>query len=74
MVKVVKYLPKSEAAVHQCLQPVTEKPLFISVFINEVVGLQLNKKKLRQRCFPVSLLNISEHFLCKTCLSGDCYC
>ena len=66
MVKVVKYLPKSEAAVHLCLQPVTEKPLFMSVFINEVVGLQLNKKKLRQRCFPVSLLNISEHFLCKT--------
>ena len=74
MVKVVKYLPKSEAAVHQRLQPVTEKPLFMSVFINEVVGLQLNKKKLRERCFPVSLLNISEHFLCKTSLSGDCYC
>ena len=70
MVKVIKYLPKSEAAVHQCLQPVTEKRLFMSVFINEVVGLQRH----RQRCFPVSLLNISEHFLCKTCLSGDCYC
>ena len=51
MVKVVKYLPKSEAAVHQCLQPVTEKPLFMSVFINEVVGLQLNKKNSERDVF-----------------------
>ena len=28
MVQVFRYLPKSEAAVHMCLQPLTEKILF----------------------------------------------
>ena len=53
MVKVVRYLPKSEAAVHGCLQPFTEKRLFMSIFFTKVAGIQ-PKKSLRQRCFPVS--------------------
>ena len=60
MVKVVRHLPKSEAAVHRCLQPFTEKRLFISIFFTKVTGLQ-PKKRLRQMSFPVSFPNISEH-------------
>ena len=33
MVKIVSYLHKSEAAVHRCLQPFTEKGLFIISFL-----------------------------------------
>ena len=73
MVKVVKYLPKSETAVRKCLQLFTEKHLFISIFFAKVTGLQ-PKKRLHQRSFPVSLPNNSEHFFCKTCLGGDCFC
>ena len=50
MVKVVRYLPKSEAAVHRFLQPLIEKQLFVSIFFNKAAGLQ-PKKRLRQRCF-----------------------
>ena len=38
MVKVT-YVPISEAAVHRHLQPFTEKRLFMSIFLNKVVGL-----------------------------------
>ena len=50
MVKVFRYLPKSEAAVHRFLEPLIEKQLFVSIFFNKVAGLQ-SKKRLRQRCF-----------------------
>ena len=39
MVKVVRYLPKSEAAVHRYLQLFTGKHLFMSIFLYEVTGL-----------------------------------
>ena len=64
MVKFVRYLPKSEAAVLRCLHLFTEKGLFMSIFFTKVAGLQ-SKKRLPQRCFPVSLPNISEHFFAK---------
>ena len=41
MAKVVRYLPKSEAAVHWCSQPFTEKRLFMNnMNNNKVAGLQ----------------------------------
>ena len=40
IVKVVKYLPKSDADVHRCLQPFAEKRLFISILFTKVAGLQ----------------------------------
>ena len=73
MVKVVRYLTKLEPAVHRCLQPFTEKRLFMSILFIKVAGLQ-PKKRLHQRCFPVSLHNISEHLFCKTRLGGDWFC
>ena len=73
MVKVVRYLPKSEAVVRRCSQPFTEKHFFISIFFSKVAGLQ-PEKRLRQINFPVSLPNISEHILCETCFDGDCFC
>ena len=39
MVKVVRYLPKSEAAVRMCLQPFTEKHLFLSNFLLKLQAL-----------------------------------
>ena len=57
LLKVVRYLPKSETAVHKCLQLFLEKRLFMSIFFTKVAGLQ-----------PVSLpknINISEHFFAK---------
>ena len=44
MVKVVKYLPKSEAAVNRCLQSFTEKRLFMSIFFTKAAGLQPKEK------------------------------
>ena len=44
MVRVVKYLPKSEAAVRRCLQPFTEKRFFVSIFFTKVAGLQPKEK------------------------------
>ena len=43
MVKVFGYLPKSEAAIHRCLQPFAEKHLFMSIFSTKVAGLQPKK-------------------------------
>ena len=43
MVKVVKYLPKSEAAINRCLQLFAEKRLFMSIFFSKVAGLQPKK-------------------------------
>ena len=57
MVKAVRYLPKSEPAVHRCLQSFTA---------TKMQAYSLKKKtKLRQRCIPVSVPNISEHFFAK---------
>ena len=39
----IRYLPKSEAAVHRCLQPFIEKRLFMSIFFTKVAGLQSKK-------------------------------
>ena len=47
MVKVVRYLPKSEAVVHMCLQSFAEKRLFMSIFFTKVAGLQPKKKSAR---------------------------
>ena len=66
MVKVVRYLPKSEAAVHWWLQPLTEKRLFRVSFLRQLQVYSL-KKRLRRRCFPVSLPNITEHFFFDDC-------
>ena len=48
MVKVVRYLPKSEAAIHRCLQAFTEKRLFISIIFTiiftKVAGLKPKEK------------------------------
>ena len=45
MVKVDSYLTKSEAAVHRCLQPFTEKHLFIWVsFLLKLQAYSLKKK------------------------------
>ena len=65
MVKVVCYLPKSEAAVHRCLQPFTEKRLLMSIYFIKGTSLQ-PKKKTPHRCIPSSMPNISEHFFCET--------
>ena len=72
MFKVVRYLSNSEAAVCRCLQPFKEKSFFMSIFFTKAAGLQ-PKARLRQRCFPVSLSNISEHFFCERCLRGNCF-
>ena len=57
LIKVVRYLPKAEAAIHGCLRPLTEKSffmsIFLSIFLNKVIGLQ-PKKRLLYRCFPVT--------------------
>ena len=64
MVKNARYLPKSEATVHRCLQPFTENGLFMSIFFTKVAGRQ-PEKRLHQRCFPVNLPNTSELFFAK---------
>ena len=54
----------SEADAHRCLQPFTEKDLFMSIFFTEVADQQFSKR-LHQRCFPVSLPNTTELFFAK---------
>ena len=68
MVKVVRYLHKSEAAVHRGLQPFTEKALFMSIIFAKVAGLQSKGKKLHQITFSRSVPNVSENFFCETWL------
>ena len=70
--KIVRYLSKSDAAVRRCLQPFTEKCLFMSIFLIKVAGLQ-PEKRLQRRCFLVSLPNILELLFCETLLGGDCF-
>ena len=41
--------------------PFTEKHLFMGIFFTKFADLQ-PKQKLRQKCFPVILPKISEHF------------
>ena len=43
MVKIIRYLPKSEVAVHRILQLFAEKHLFMSIFFNKVAGPQPRK-------------------------------
>ena len=69
-VKVVKYLPKSEAVVNRYSQSFTENAYSL---VPEVAGLQ-PKNRLHQICFHVSLSNISELFFCEARLGGDCFC
>ena len=54
----------SEADVHRCLQPFTEKGLFMSIFFTKVADRK-PEKRLHQRCFPVSLPNIAKLFFVK---------
>ena len=54
----------SEADVHRCLRSFTEKGLFMSIFLTKVADRK-PKKRLHQRCFPVSLPNITELFFAK---------
>ena len=54
----------SEAAVHRCLQPFTEKGLFMSIFFTKIAHLKA-EKRLHQRCFSVSLPNITELLFAK---------
>ena len=66
MIKLSKYLIKSEAAIHGCtirkavlksFKNFTEKHLSMSLFLNKVAGLHpefLFKKRLLYTCFPVS--------------------
>ena len=54
----------SEADVHRCLRSLTEKGLFKSIFLTKVADRK-PKKRLHQRCFPVSLPNITELFFAK---------
>ena len=56
MVKVVRYLPKSEAVVHMCLQSFAEKRLFMSIFFTKVAGLQPKKKSARDVFLWVCLI------------------
>ena len=54
----------SEADAQRCLQPFTEKSLFMSIFFTKVADRK-PEKRLHQRCFPVSLPNITELFFAK---------
>ena len=72
MTKVVRYLPKSEAAVHRCWQLFTVKRLFMSIFFNKVASLQPNKR-LQQKCFLWVCLIFQNTFF-QTHLGGDCFC
>ena len=57
MAKVVRYLPKSEAAVHWCSQPFTEKRLFMNnMNNNKVAGLQPKKDTRRDVFLCVCLI------------------
>ena len=64
MIKVVRYLPKSEAAIHKCLQSVTEKGLFMSISFTKVAVLQPEKRP-HQRFFPVVYVIFQKSFLAK---------
>ena len=54
----------SEAYVHRCLKPFTEKGLFMSIFFTEVAHRK-PEKRLHRRCFQVFLPNITELFFAK---------
>ena len=56
MVKVVKFLPKSEAAINRCLQLFAEKRLFMSIFFSKVAGLQPKKYSARDISLWVFLI------------------
>ena len=62
-VKVVRYLPKSEAAVHRCLQPFTEKGLFMSIFFFTKVADLLPKNVSIRDAFQWVCLIIQNSFL-----------
>ena len=51
----------SEADADRCLQPFTEKGLFMSIFFTKVADRR-PEERLHQRCFPVSLPNITVPF------------
>ena len=57
MAKVVRYLPKSEAAVRWCSQSFTEKRLFMNnMNNNKVAGLQPKKDTCRDVFLCVCLI------------------
>ena len=51
VVKVVRYLPKSEAAFHWGLQLFAEKGLFMSILFTKVAGLQPKEKNSARYIF-----------------------
>ena len=54
----------SETDAHRCLQLFKEKGLLMSISFNKVADRK-PEKRLHQRCFPVSLPNITELFFAK---------
>ena len=70
MVKVVRYLPKSEAAVRMCLQPFTEKHLFLSNFLLKLQALINATRNVSLWVCP----KFQKTFFCETRLGGDFFC
>ena len=53
-----------ETDAHRCLQPFKEKGLLMRISFNKVADRK-PEKRLHQRCFPVSLPNITELYFAK---------
>ena len=70
MVKVAKYLHKSEAAVHRCLQPFIEKRLFMSILFTKVAGLHPKERNSAWDLFVGVCLMFQKTFFAK----HDCFC
>ena len=64
----IRYLPKSEAAVHRCLQPFIEKRLFTSTFLPKLQAYSLKKTPPEMFLWNIFgswlLLLNTIHFLC----------
>ena len=66
MVKVVRYLPKSETAVYKCLLPFKQKRLFMSILFTKVAGLQPKEKNSTRDVFLWVCLIFQNAFLRNT--------
>ena len=62
MVKIIRYLPKSEVAVHRILQLFAEKHLFMSIFFNKVAGPSLENNSGRNVYLWVCVIFQSHFF------------
>ena len=65
VIKVVRYLPKSEAAFHWGLQLFAEKGLFMSILFTKVAGLQPKEKNSARYIFLWMCLIFQKTFLAK---------